>query len=277
MSDRLAYHMASLFTRDPIPAYEKELDQKENFQICDKVKAASTDDERQELWHDWFTKPLQSDDISHFENVQSTNWNSMRFKPPPSVESEIGWRVEFRPLDIQLTDFENAALTVFVGMIANLINEFSLDFIIPISMVDRNMETVHLENALLEQKFWFRVDLFDQNAESELFTNTLEATHFLKSNTTKQTDPKARVIKECYIWQVLEGDTSLHPTFNRGLIYLCNKYMEVKKWSASQKEQMNTYLTFLSRRARGLVPTDARFIRDFVLSHPAYKKDSIVN
>ena len=68
----------------------------------------------------------------------------MRFKPPPSVTSEIGWRVEFRPLDIQLTDFENAALTVFVGLIANIINEFSLDFIIPISMVDRNMENVHL-------------------------------------------------------------------------------------------------------------------------------------
>jgi glutamate--cysteine ligase catalytic subunit len=44
--------------------------------------------------------------------------------------------VEFRPMDIQLTDFENAALTVFVGMIVNIINEFALDFIIPISKVD---------------------------------------------------------------------------------------------------------------------------------------------
>jgi len=33
----------------------------------------------------------------------------------------------------------NAALTVFVGMIANIINEFSLDFVIPISLVDENM------------------------------------------------------------------------------------------------------------------------------------------
>lgn len=63
----------------------------------------------------------------------------MRFKSPPSAESDIGWRVEFRPMDIQLTDFENAALTVFVGMIANLINEFQLDFVLPISLVDENM------------------------------------------------------------------------------------------------------------------------------------------
>ena len=63
----------------------------------------------------------------------------MRFKSPPSAESDIGWRVEFRPMDIQLTDFENAALTIFVGMIANLINEFKLDFVLPISQVDENM------------------------------------------------------------------------------------------------------------------------------------------
>ena len=37
---------------------------------------------------------------AHFENLQSTNWNSMRFKPPPSKESKIGWRTEFRAMDI---------------------------------------------------------------------------------------------------------------------------------------------------------------------------------
>lgn len=29
----------------------------------------------------------------HFENLQSTNWNSVRWKPPPCPnEHEIGWR-----------------------------------------------------------------------------------------------------------------------------------------------------------------------------------------
>lgn len=31
----------------------------------------------------------------HFENIQSTNWQTLRFKPPPP-NSPIGWRVEFR-------------------------------------------------------------------------------------------------------------------------------------------------------------------------------------
>ena len=49
----------------------------------------------------WWTKIPAIDGHSHFENLQSTNWNSLRFKPPPTLETnDIGWRVEFRPMDI---------------------------------------------------------------------------------------------------------------------------------------------------------------------------------
>ena len=40
------------------------------------------------------------DSTEHFENLQSTNWNSVRFKPPPSLESTLPWRVEFRTMDL---------------------------------------------------------------------------------------------------------------------------------------------------------------------------------
>jgi glutamate--cysteine ligase catalytic subunit len=73
----------------------------------------------------------------------------MRFKPPPSAESKIGWRVEFRTMDIQLTDFENSALIVLLGMINNIINHFDLDFIMHISKIDENMERSHYRDALL--------------------------------------------------------------------------------------------------------------------------------
>ena len=73
MSDRLARHFAKIFVRDPIPMYEGEM-------MDEQI-----DDENMTM---------------HFENVQSTNWNSMRFKPPPSHNSNIGWRVEFRTMDI---------------------------------------------------------------------------------------------------------------------------------------------------------------------------------
>lgn len=36
------------------------------------------------------------------QNIQSTNWQTMRFKPPPP-NSDIGWRVEFRPMEVRKT------------------------------------------------------------------------------------------------------------------------------------------------------------------------------
>ena len=105
IGDRLAKHIATLFARDPVPSYEGE----------------------------FMEEQINDDDMtSHFENIQSTNWNSMRFKPPPSHDSKVGWRVEFRTMDIQLTDFENTSLIVVLGMLVNIINHFNLDFIIPI-------------------------------------------------------------------------------------------------------------------------------------------------
>lgn len=58
----------------------------------------------------------------------------MRFKPPPP-HSTIGWRVEFRPCEVQITDFENAAIVCFVVLLTRVILSYNLDFLIPISKV----------------------------------------------------------------------------------------------------------------------------------------------
>ncbi len=34
---------------------------------------------------------FDEEETEHFEQFQSTNWNSMRFKPPPTFDSNIGW------------------------------------------------------------------------------------------------------------------------------------------------------------------------------------------
>lgn len=97
----------------------------------------------------------------------------MRFKPPPSITSKIGWRVEFRPIDIQLTDFENAALIVLLGMIVNISNHFDIDFIQPITKIDENMDRAHLRDAILTQKFWFKVNVVPNGVDSRYRTNDL--------------------------------------------------------------------------------------------------------
>ncbi|CAI4212977.1 unnamed protein product [Parascedosporium putredinis] len=104
MDHRLATHFAHLFIRDPIVIFEEDL------QSLDLTKT------------------------DHFENLQSTNWQHMRFKPPPS-DNSIGWRVEFRPMEIQITDFENAAFSVFMVLVTRAILSFDLNFYIPIKSV----------------------------------------------------------------------------------------------------------------------------------------------
>lgn len=53
------------------------------------------------------------------QNIQSTNWQTVRFKPPP-LSGHIGWRVEFRSMEVSITDFENAAFTTFIALVSRL-------------------------------------------------------------------------------------------------------------------------------------------------------------
>lgn len=63
----------------------------------------------------------------------------MRFKPPP-LNSSIGWRVEFRPCEAQITDIENAAIVCFIVLLTRVILSYQLNFLIPISKVRERRE-----------------------------------------------------------------------------------------------------------------------------------------
>ena len=104
VDEHLAKHYAHLFIRDPLVIFTELL---------------NVDDQ-------------QSSD--HFENIQSTNWQTMRFKPPPP-QVDMGWRVEFRSMEIQLTDKANAAFAIFVVLLTRTILKYDLNFYIPLSKV----------------------------------------------------------------------------------------------------------------------------------------------
>lgn len=89
----------------------------------------------------------------------------MRFKPPPP-KSTIGWRVEFRPCEAQITDFENAAFVCFIVLLTRVILTYRLNFLMPISKVDENMQRAQKRDAVLVEKFWFRKDLSEQSSSS---------------------------------------------------------------------------------------------------------------
>ena len=160
----------------------------------------------------WWSKSPKVEGNSLFECLQSSNWNTMRFKNPPTEDSEIGWRVEFRPMDLQLTDFENTAVTIMVGMIANIINTFDVDFIVPITLVDENMKRAHTRDAVSQVKFWWKVPRNDEVGKP-FRESDIGLTEFLRSNVdltatqnNKKENNETDRYKELYIWQILDGD-----------------------------------------------------------------------
>jgi hypothetical protein len=59
-------------------------------------------------------------------------------------------------MEIQLTDFENAAFTVFIALLTRAISFFDLNLYIPLSLVDENFKTAHKNDAARKDKFFFR-------------------------------------------------------------------------------------------------------------------------
>lgn len=127
VDERLAKHIAGLFVRDPLVIFSERVDQ-----VDDRLTT------------------------EHFENFQSTNWRSVRWKPPPPDAKDMGWRVELRTMEAQTTDFENAAFTVFVVLLSRVLLSFDLNLYLPLSLVEENFARASQREAASKQKFWFR-------------------------------------------------------------------------------------------------------------------------
>jgi glutamate--cysteine ligase catalytic subunit len=243
MDDRLATHFAHLFIRDPIVVFNEDL------------------------------KELDLNKADHFENLQSTNWQHMRFKPPP-VGSDIGWRVEFRPMEIQITDFENAAFSIFIVLITRAILSYDLNFYMPITLVSENMETAHTRDALHTQKFYFRKDPFSSRPSRSSGSGTATPTE-----TSRPPTPLGNVEDEYELMtinEVINGQSHTEGGFP-GLIPLVENYLNSMNVDVETRCELARYLDLIRKRADGTYWTAAKWIRHFVQSHPAYQKDSVVS
>ncbi|XP_012874519.1 PREDICTED: glutamate--cysteine ligase catalytic subunit [Dipodomys ordii] len=227
----LAQHVAHLFIRDPLTLFEEKI---------------HMDD---------------ANESDHFENIQSTNWQTMRFKPPPP-NSDIGWRVEFRPMEVQLTDFENSAYVVFVVLLTRVILSYKLDFLIPLSKVDENMKTAQRRDAVLQGMFYFRKDI-------------CKGGHAVVDGCGKA-QSSAELAAEEYglmsIDTIINGKEGVFP----GLIPILNSYLENMEVDVDTRCSILNYLKLIKKRASGQLMTVARWMREFIANHPDYKQDSVV-
>ncbi|CAF1015739.1 unnamed protein product [Brachionus calyciflorus] len=219
----LASHISHLFIRDPIALFKEKLDVE--------------DDE----------------DVDSFENIQSTNWQSMRFKPPPlkDNDNQIGWRVEFRPIELQFTSFENSAFCAFVIILVHAIKQFNLNFLMPISKIDENMQRAQKRNACLEQKFFFRNNIYDLEEKIQANCELVEMT----------------------LDEIINGNKMF-----KGLAQILLDYLSIiENVEVFTMCKLRQYLRLIQSRANGSLMTPARYIRKFIHNHPKYKHDSRVD
>ena len=245
MDDLLATHFAHLFIRDPIVVFAEDL------------------------------KSLDLTKTDHFENLQSTNWQHIRFKPPPA-DNSIGWRVEFRPMEIQITDFENAAFSIFTVLVTRAILSFDLDFYIPIPLTTQNMETAHARNAVVEQKFYFRKDPFPPRP---IRVNGTSGTTTPSVQPSRPPTPSGPVEDEYTLMtinEVINGQRDEVDGFP-GLVPLVELYLNSVNVDVETRCDLARYLDLIRKRASGQLWTGAKWIRSFVRGHQAYEKDSVVS
>lgn len=270
----VARHIAHLFIRDPITLYKEKLEQSDQ-------------------------------ELDHFENIQSTNWQTMRFKPPPSVNSPIGWRVEFRPLEAQTTDFENAAYVVFITLLTRVILAYKLNFLIPLSFVDENMIEAQKRDALKNCKFWFRKDILHKNCKEPLSTvlenccnnntttsnmcrrpgtrsfanhdnlaNNSQHDNIINNNVKDGLEDINTYATQMTINEIINGSDTFV-----GIMPIISHYVQSYNDGSNTEviSKINRYLKLISDRASLLVKSTARIMRDFIDSHPKYKHDSKVS
>ena len=225
ISPKLATHFCNLLVRDPLVIFSEKI------------------------------KITDEHDMSHFENLNTTNWNSLRFKLPRPSDGDSCFKIEVRSPELQITPFENSSLMEFILLVylSNCYNSGNINYIIPITMVDENFNRAYKINSVTEQKYYWRikhegVDYENLNLEDDIKNN----------------------IKELTIYEILTGKKEYG---YKGVFDDIIKFIDTNYNGCCV---LKNVLKYIELRSKGEIWTDAKYIRNFVLNHKAYKKDSIV-
>jgi len=257
----LARHVAHLFSRDPLVIFRGR-----TSEIAD------------------------ADSTEHFENLQSTNWQTVRWKPPPASskalggDADIGWRVEFRTMEVQLTDFENAAFTVFIVLLSRVILYFDLNLYLPMSKVDENLKRAQGQDAVLKSTFWFSQSLMPvctdcpgKEAHARGAFGAHKARKLNRSAVADLFGAGEVSAREMSILEILQGSGGNSQGTYRGLVPMILAYLDVIGTDSITLRQVSTYLDFIVARAAGELMTPAAWMRNYIRTHPDYKFDSVVS
>ena len=204
-------------------------------------------------------------------------------------------------MEVQLTDFENAAFTVFVVLLTRVVLAFDLALYLPLSKVDENMRRAQEIDSVTANKFFFRKYLAPLeravSGGSAAACGGAAASPSSSSGegggepTLKKTrssiflnDPSGEArdglddgededaYEEMTMAEIFHGKGPYYP----GLLPLVYAYLDYIQCDPATHRRVDEYLQFIGQRANGEIKTTARWIRDFVTAHPSYQQDSVV-
>ncbi|GME49167.1 glutamate-cysteine ligase [Neofusicoccum parvum] len=178
----------------------------------------------------------------NFDVLHGGLFPSVKLKLPDPGNPELGWRVEFRVMENQISDFENAAFAVVLMLVRLVVERYGVEFYMPMEKVWENMDRAHVRDAVRQQQFWWRVD--GEEGKVALLT----------------------------VGEIFNGCASF-----KGLMQLVADWMKDEGVSAEERARLQPYLDLVSGRASGRLWTTARFIREFVTQHSRYSGDSQVS
>jgi len=166
-------------------------------------------------------------------------------------------------MEVSLTDFENAAFTVFSVLVSRVILAFDLNLYLPISLVDQNMERAHCRDATQTQTFWWRRHMAPP-VDTDCKADTPGCCSIHSDYDSYE---------EMSVTEVLCGKGKYFP----GLLPMIYAYLDTIGLDVDVRKQVDSYLTFIQGRASGEILTTASWMRKFVTEHPDYQQDSVVN
>ena len=228
ISENLSKHFCNLLVRDPLVIFDKKIN------IKDKK------------------------DMTHFENINSSNWNSLRFKLPRPADHDFSYKIEVRTSDLQITPFENTSIIHLIINLYNIIIKNKCNFIVPITKIDENFENAYQIDAINTKKFWWRINCFDPN-------NNLD-----NDDSFNYIEDEQKNVKLLSINEIFNGVKEYNYP---GLLNIIKD--DINK-NFNKNEELIKFVEYLEKKTKGEIWTDAKYIRKFVDNHPKYKKDSII-
>lgn len=238
MDGFLADHFTSILTRDPLLLTEADL------------------------------KNNEPPETRLFETLYGCVWHPVRFKPPTNDHGP-GWRVEFRPMEAQLTDFENASFAIFAYLVSRAITVLRLKFYITVEELADAWAKCQECGAVIDGRFWFRKTgwLSDSDKINPDIIRMLSQHGYHYTG------------KESYAQMTVDEIVNGQSTVDGfpGFLLMVRCYFEYVGVPMQEQEQIAQYLNLIRDRASGTNPTAATWMREFISNHKDYGEDSFVS